>query len=74
MGHINAGYEARIVPLMPRGTNSTMFTECCEVAICDDEPRCPSCKRDVVGHDAKSAAERHRVRWASATRNWKRGS
>ena len=29
-------------------TNSTMFTTCCEVAICDDQKRCPSCKREVL--------------------------
>jgi len=29
-------------------TNSTMFTTCCEVAICDDEGSCPKCKEDVT--------------------------
>lgn len=28
-------------------TNSTMFTSCCKVAICDDQQTCPSCKTDV---------------------------
>lgn len=28
-------------------TNSTFFTTCCQVAICDDQQRCPACKEDV---------------------------
>lgn len=28
-------------------TNSTMFTTCCQVAICDDQQKCPRCKADV---------------------------
>lgn len=28
-------------------TNSTFFTDCCNVAICDDQQRCPVCKADV---------------------------
>jgi len=28
-------------------TNSTLFTECCEVAICNDESHCPHCKEEV---------------------------
>ena len=28
-------------------TNSTTFTTCCGVAICDDESRCPSCREEV---------------------------
>lgn len=28
-------------------TNSTFFTTCCHVAICDDEQKCPRCKSDV---------------------------
>ncbi len=28
-------------------TNSTKFTTCCRVAICDDQQRCPVCKKDV---------------------------
>ncbi len=28
-------------------TNSTMFTTCCEVAICDDQGTCPNCGEDV---------------------------
>jgi len=28
-------------------TNSTYFTRCCDVAICDDQQKCPQCKKDV---------------------------
>lgn len=62
----------QIVPLVPSGTNSTFFTECCEVAICDDQRQCPKCKQDVVGHDASSNHERNLARWRNATRHWKR--
>ena len=31
--YINPNIEAGIMPLYPSGTNSTMFTECCGVAI-----------------------------------------
>ena len=70
--HINEGYVVGIVPLEPQGTNSTLFTECCEVAICDDQSRCPKCKRDVVGFDEDSPHERGKVRWRNATRFWER--
>lgn len=29
-------------------TNSTMFTTCCQVAICDNEARCPRCNQAVT--------------------------
>lgn len=28
-------------------TNSTLFTTCCNVAICDDQQKCPSCMKEV---------------------------
>lgn len=28
-------------------TNSTTFTTCCHVAICDDQALCPHCKREI---------------------------
>jgi hypothetical protein len=28
-------------------TNSTFFTTCCKVAICDDQQVCPRCREDV---------------------------
>lgn len=43
--------------------NSTMFTTCCHVAICDNQKRCPSCGRLIIGHDASSDHDRHMLRW-----------
>ena len=59
-----------IIPLQPNGTNSTLFTECCRVAICDDQECCPVCKQPVVGHD-EPIDERKKLRWRNATRFWK---
>lgn len=28
-------------------TNSTFFTTCCHTAICDNQQKCPCCKKDV---------------------------
>ena len=69
---INEGFIAGIRSLIPSGTNSTMFTECCETAICNDEPNCPRCKRKVVGWDAESQHQRGIVRWRYATSSWDR--
>lgn len=33
-------------------TNSTLFTSCCEVAICDDQQECPRCQQDVYPFSA----------------------
>ena len=68
---INTGYIARVNPIYPQGTNSTMFTECCDTAICEDDACCPSCGRKVIGYDCVPA-ERRRIRWADATSGWKR--
>ena len=68
----NEDYVAGIKPIFPHGTNSTMFTECCGSAICEDELYCPSCKRKIIGYDADSEHERSMIRWANATKNWKR--
>jgi len=73
MTHYNEGFPIDILPLYPQGTNSTMFTACCDVAICDDERCCPKCGRLVVGGNAESRSERSRIRWANATRHWARG-
>ena len=70
--YINEGCLIDVLSLAPLGTNSTMFTECCHVAICDDESCCPVCKRKVIGHDAESSAEKGRIRWKSATCHWDR--
>jgi len=70
--NINPGYIPGIMPLMPQGTNSTMFTECCETAICDDQRCCPHCNREIIGADAESDHERGRIRWRDATQHWSR--
>lgn len=66
--HVNKDWEPGILPLYPSGTNSTMFTECCGVAICDDQPYCPVCKRKIIGWDAESRAETGMIRWKYAYR------
>ena len=66
MRHINEGYTAGLQPLYPNGTNSTFFTECCGVAICDDEANCPRCKRKVIGWDETTRHARHKTRWRHA--------
>jgi len=65
-------YTSGVNPIFPRGTNSTMFTDCCDVAICDDERHCPKCGNPVIGYDADTNHERGKIRWAAATRHWKR--
>jgi len=70
--NVNDGYPVEMKPIHPQGTNSTMFTECCGSAICDDETHCPSCKREAIGADKESAHERGLVRWKNATSHWKR--
>ena len=47
-------------------TNSTMFTTCCECAICNDETRCPNCRALVVGHDESTDHARGLKRWRIA--------
>lgn len=47
-------------------TNSTMFTTCCQVAICDDQKRCPKCKAEIY-------PETPRGRWEHAYGKQKRG-
>ena len=63
-------FGSQIVALDPEGPSSTMFTLCCEVAICNDEPNCPKCKEPIIGHDAETDLDRGRIRWRSATRYW----
>jgi transcription initiation factor IIE alpha subunit len=53
-------------------TNSTMFTSCCETAICDHQQKCPECGEDVhpyfggMNNDdrAELSRDQHRVRTA----------
>lgn len=70
--HYNDGYPSDIAPLTPRGTNSTMFTGCCFVAICDNEKCCPRCGREVIGANAENDNERRLIRWRNATRFWRK--
>lgn len=70
--YLNPGITAGIMSLGPNGTNSTMFTECCETAICNDQRNCPACDREVIGHDAETDHERGRIRWQDATGHWTR--
>jgi hypothetical protein len=62
-------------------TNSTMFTTCCKVAICDDQQKCPRCTKDVYPfYEGMSQMERdeahggyhhhntRRARWNQAYR------
>lgn len=60
-----------LIKLHPSGTNSTFFTECCRVAICDDQSNCPRCKEKVIGWDVESQHERHKIRWNHAYRGVK---
>ena len=53
-------------------TNSTIFTNCCGVAICDYEPDCPKCKQEVAGGRGQTEQERRRLRWEVAHGRWKR--
>jgi len=70
--HYNEDYPSDIMSLSPKGTNSTIFTQCCGAAICDDELYCPTCKRPVIGIDAETDHERGKIRWRAATWSWKR--
>jgi len=60
----------QIEPILKYGTNSTMFTSCCRVAICSDQRRCPGCGEDVIGADEESNHKRGLVRWFNAKRLW----
>jgi len=46
--------------------NSTFFTNCCGVAICDDEAACPVCKQEVMPGKNVAPHERNRARWDMA--------
>lgn len=47
-------------------TNSQMFTNCCDTAICSDQKRCPGCGSLIYGWDANSNSERGLMRWRRA--------
>lgn len=52
--------------------NSTMFTTCCEVAICGDQNKCPYCKQDVEPKGDRSRWEvaYGRIRRGAGYGNW----
>lgn len=70
--NITEDAEGVVNRLEPHGTNSTMFTYCCDTAICDDQSRCPSCGKKIIGADAETEHERRSIRWAFATAHWKK--
>lgn len=47
-------------------TNSTMFTECCRVAINDDQSLCPRCKEEVYPGKDTTDHQRGAARWEMA--------
>lgn len=59
--------EGFLIPVRLSGpNNSTMFTACCDVAICDDEVNCPRCKREVYPGKGETPYWRGRMRWEQA--------
>lgn len=43
-------------------TNSTLFTNCCQLAILDNQQKCPGCKQDVHPfYEGMSDDERERA-------------
>lgn len=52
--------------------NSTMFTTCCEVAVCDDQNSCPRCRQDVEpkGGRARWEVAYGRIRRGGGYGNW----
>ena len=57
-------YESRVYLANPY--NSTMFTTCCDAAICNNQLKCPSCGKFVYGYDAPSDHQRGVQRWKLA--------
>lgn len=47
-------------------TNSTTFTRCCDVAICDDQSFCPRCKEEVHPGQEATNHQCHVARWNMA--------
>jgi len=71
--YYNPGVIVDMVIIHPSGTNSTLFTACCGVAICDDEIGCPRCHRTVVGDDCPTDRERGKARHRNASRKLIKG-
>jgi hypothetical protein len=49
-------------------TNSTIFTNCCRVAINDNQDECPCCKAEVMPGKGATDHQRSMARW-----NWAYG-
>jgi len=47
-------------------TNSTMFTDCCGIAITNSEKRCPRCNELIYGYNAETEHKRGIIRWEYA--------
>jgi len=47
-------------------TNSTMFTTCCECAICNDQQYCPRCKQEITPYEPGNPHETGMMRWEVA--------
>ena len=54
--------------------NSTMFTDCCETAICDDQYTCPACGVNIIGLDEATNHKRGLRRWNVAYKPWRKRS
>lgn len=51
--------------------NTALFTDCCNVAIRDNELTCPRCGKHVVGSEYESEADRRTFRRHIANKNFK---
>lgn len=69
---MSGGKISGIVPIYPNGTNSTLFTSCCHVAILGNQIKCPRCMNLVIGYDIEETWKRDKYRWAKATEHWRR--
>ena len=61
--YINPDVKVGIHPLYSNESNNTMFTICCNTAICDDQACCPACGREVIGSEIENSVDRGRYRW-----------
>jgi hypothetical protein len=55
----------------PHDKYGLLTTTCCGCVICDYEKHCPDCGNFVIGYDAKTDGERHKIRWKdSQEKKW----
>ena len=45
-------------------TDSTVFTDCCHIAIFSEQKYCPSCHKEVIHGETPSETEK--IRWRNA--------